>query len=419
MIFSRKRPWRKVPPRNQIRPLRLMFVITSMPVGGAETLLVNMLRRMDPESVQPEVVCLKEPGPLGEQISGEFPVHANMIAAKWDLRILYRLARLFHRQRTDVVITIGAGDKMFWGRLAAHIAGVPCIASALHSTGWPDGVGKANRALTRITDAFIGVADSHGEFLRDFEKFPADKVHVIRNGVDCDRFKPDADAGKSVRDELGLPSDSQLVGLVAALRSEKNHCMLVDTAAKMKDSFPSAHWLIVGDGPERENIENRARELNVADRIHMLGTRHDTPRIVSALDVFSLCSLNEASPVSILEALACGVPVVSTDVGSVSESVIEGKTGHLVPSEDVDAFAAAVSRLLADPQQCREFGAAGRALVLRSGSLDSMVKGYESLAVKMYDKAASGDMKVTQPSTLENIKSGLLDTPLRKETGGK
>ena len=150
MIFSRKRPWRKVPPRNQIRPLRLMFVITSMPVGGAETLLVNMLRRMDPESVQPEVVCLKEPGPLGEQISGEFPVHANMIAAKWDLRILYRLARLFHRQRTDVVITIGAGDKMFWGRLAAHIAGVPCIASALHSTGWPDGVGKANRALTRI-----------------------------------------------------------------------------------------------------------------------------------------------------------------------------------------------------------------------------------------------------------------------------
>ena len=87
------------------------------------------------------------------------------------------------------IITVGAGDKMFWGRLAAHLAGVPVIVSALHSTGWPDGVGRINRWLTGITDGFIAVADAHGEFLRDCERFPPERVHVIRNGVDCARFR--------------------------------------------------------------------------------------------------------------------------------------------------------------------------------------------------------------------------------------
>ena len=286
-----------------------------MPVGGAETLLVNMLRRMDPNQIVPEVVCLKEPGPLGDKIAVQFTVHSGLLHGKFDLRVLPRLVRLFHHRRTDVVITVGAGDKMFWGRLAAHIAGVPVIASALHSTGWPDGVGRANRLLTRLTDTFIAVADSHGEFLKDFEKFPAEKVRVIRNGVDCDRFAPNPAARDDLRAELGVGDDTPLIGIVAALRSEKNHSMLVRAASKMRDKHPDAHWVIIGDGPERPTIESLANDLGIADRIHLLGTRHDTEKLVSALDVFTLCSLNEASPVSILEALACQVPVVATNVG--------------------------------------------------------------------------------------------------------
>ncbi len=362
-----------------------MFVITSMPVGGAETLLVNMLRRMDPTQVCPEVICLKEPGLLGEQIRGEFPLHSNLLSAKWDLRVLPRLVRLFLRRRADVVITVGAGDKMFWGRLAAHLAGVPVIASALHSTGWPDGVGRLNRRLTGITDAFIAVAESHGAFLRELEKFPAEKVRVIRNGVDCSRFAPDESARVAVRRELGLADETPLIGIVAALRSEKNHGMLVQTAARVRQTFPQAHWLIIGDGPERRTIESLMTEHRIEDRIHLLGTRHDTPRLVSALDLFTLCSLNEASPVSILEALACGVPVVATDVGSVSESIIEGETGLLVPSQDVEAMAGAVEKLLGDPELGREMGIAGRELVRQTGSLGSMVDGYQRMMAECYD----------------------------------
>src|SRR6056297_1865610 len=250
MLFSRRRPGRKSPSHSRGAPLRCLFVITSMPVGGAETLLVNMMRKMDPQQIRPEIVCLKEPGPLGEAIAAEFPVHSHVLAGKWDLRVLPRLMRLFHRRRAGMVVTVGAGDKMFWGRLAAHLAGVPVIASALHSTGWPDGVGRVNRWLTPITDAFIGVADSHGEFLTDFEKFPADKVHVIRNGIDCDRFRHDPSAAASVRAELSLPEESRLCGIVAALRPEKNHNLLIESVARLRHGHPDLHTLIIGDGPE-------------------------------------------------------------------------------------------------------------------------------------------------------------------------
>lgn len=386
MLLTRKRPWRKLEPRSGRQPLRCMFVITSMPVGGAETLLVNLMRKMDPSVVTPEVVCLKEPGPLGDSIRDEFPVHAHMLSSKWDLRVLPRLAHLFHRREVDVVVTVGAGDKMFWGRLAAHAAGVPVIASALHSTGWPDGVGRLNRRLTRITDRFIAVANSHGEFLCDFERFPKQKVCVIRNGIDCERFGPDALQRERLRRELGVEPSAQLIGIVAALRPEKNHSMLVRAAEKLRQEHPNAHWVVIGDGPEKAVIESLTRELNVQDRVHLLGTRHDTHKLLAGLDLFTLCSLNEASPVSILEALACEVPVVATDVGSVSESVVDGETGILIPSEDVDAMSEAVGKLLRNPAQRKQMGNAGRRLVVEQGSLHSMVQGYQLMMTELYDQ---------------------------------
>ena len=392
MWLIETRPWRRATPRKPGRPLRCMFIITSMPVGGAETLLVNLMQRMDRRVVRPEVTCLKDPGPLALQIQPETRVHANLLASKWDLRVLVRLIQLLRKRETDVVITVGAGDKMFWGRLAAHLSGVPVIASALHSTGWPDGVGKLNRCLTSITDGFIAVADAHAQFLRDFERFPSGKVHVIRNGVDCHRFVPDSKTRHAVREELGLSGAAELVGIVAALRPEKNHEMLLEVASRVRQRSDKVHWLIVGDGPERGGLESLANRLGIADRVHFLGTRGDTERILAALDLFVLCSLNEASPVSILEALACGVPVVATDVGSVKESIIEGQTGRLVASGDPAAMTDAIESLLDSPETRQRMGLAGREHVRQTGSLDSMVQGYQELMTGLYDAQVQRQM---------------------------
>ena len=172
------------------RPLRTMFIITSMHVGGMETLLVNLLRRLDRSRIAPELCCLKEPGELGEQLAAEIPLTANLLSHKFDLRVLPRLARLLRDRQIDAVVTVGAGDKMFWGRLAARRAGVRVIVSALHSTGWPDSITWLNRRLTRLNDAFIAVATGQARHLIEQERLPAGRVVVIPNGVDTEIYRP-------------------------------------------------------------------------------------------------------------------------------------------------------------------------------------------------------------------------------------
>src|SRR5262245_7613002 len=125
-----------------------MFIITSMPVGGAETLLVNLMRRMDRRRFLPELCCLKEFGPLGEVLAQEVPAYQKLIHHKYDYKVIGRVARLLREREIDAVVTVGTGgDKMFWGRLAAWRVGVPVILSALHSTGLPDHVEFPNRLL--------------------------------------------------------------------------------------------------------------------------------------------------------------------------------------------------------------------------------------------------------------------------------
>lgn len=373
------------------QPLPVLFVQTSMPVGGAETLLVNLVRRLDKRRFAPEVVCLKEPGPLGELLAEEgYPVEHGLLAGKYDLRVLPRLMSLMRRRQYGAVVTVGAGDKMFWGRLAAWLAGVPVVAAALHSTGWPDGVGRLNRLLTRLTDAFIAVAAPHGKFLVDFERFPAEKVRVIPNGVDTNRFAP-ATHSNSVRNELGVPASTPLVGILAALRPEKNHELFLAVADRVRKEVPEARFVIIGEGPERATIERIAAERGLltpddpdGSAVRLLGNRSDVPQLLAALDVLTLTSHNEANPVSILEAMSCGVPVVATDVGSVKESVSEGQTGCLAPAGDEALLAQRVTELLLDPLRAKALGEAGRRRVVERASLEVMVEGYEELIAEIY-----------------------------------
>jgi len=371
-------------------PLRVMFLMTSMPVGGAETLLVNLIRRLDRDRFTPSLCCLKDLGPLGELMSHEVSTFSNLIRHKYDLGVVLRLARLFREQRIDAIVTVGAGDKMFWGRLAARWAGVPVVLSAIHSTGWPDGIGRLNRSpwLTRWTDAFIGVADAHGIHLIENEGFPVEKVCIIPNGVDVSRFHPEL-SGKEVRRALGIDPQAPVAGIVAALRPEKDHALFLRAAARVLAEVPAARFMIVGDGPLRGALENQARELGIQKSVHFLGTRKDIPELLAAMDVFVLTSKMEANPVSILEAMACGKPVVAPRVGSIAESVLDGSTGFLTEASAESEIAQSLIVLLADPALSARMGRAGRASVVAQWSLERMVDGYEALISDIYTRKAA------------------------------
>jgi glycosyltransferase involved in cell wall biosynthesis len=370
-----------------------MFVITSMPVGGAETLLVEIIRRMDRQRFLPELCCLKELGPLGEVLAKEgVPVHTGLIDPnnKYDYRVLFRLRRLMKKQRIDAVVTVGTGgDKMFWGRLAARLAGVPVIASALHSTGLPDHVERLNRLLTPITDAFVAVAEPHGEYLTKNEGCPADRVCVIPNGVDIDHFSP-MKIDPLFRPELRLPPTGPVIGIVAALRPEKCHERFLKVAQIVKKSVPEASFLVVGDGPRRPELEKIATDLDLCDSVRFVGTRNDIPQMLAILDVFLLTSKMEANPVSIMEAMAMERPVVAFDVGSIHQTVLDRETGILVPPGNVQQMADEVIDLIRHPETAARLGQAARKHIVENWSVDAMVHGYEQMIQEIYRSKTEG-----------------------------
>ena len=386
-----------------------MFVITSMPVGGAETSLVDLVRRLDREHFQPELCCLKYFDPLGDLLAREIPAFTSLLAHKYDFAVLWRLTRLLRERRIDAVVTVGTGgDKMFWGRLSAWLAGVPVICSSLHSTGLPDHVELPNRLLAPLTDAFVGVAKLHGKYLAAHEGCPAHKVHVIPNGVDVERFHPRWPS-RALQQEFGLEPGSPVAGIVAALRPEKNHEMFLYVAALVHRKLPNARFLIVGDGPQRPRLEQLAGSLGIADAVRFVGTRSDIPEVLSLVDVVLLTSHMEANPLCLLEAMASEKPVVATRVGSVPESVSEGQTGYLVEPGDSQGMACRVIELFGDPDRAATLGRAGREQVISHWSVDRMVRGYQDLLTGIYSRKCEGGKPMTK-AEIEMAK----ETPMTK-----
>ena len=378
------------------RPLRTMFLLTSMPIGGAETLLVNLCRSFDPKRVTPLVGCLKQRDVLGEELGNHFTVYDQLIRHKYDFAVAGRLKKLFLKEKVDAVITVGAGDKMFWGRLGARRARVPVILSALHSTGWPDGVGRLNRFLTGITDGFIAVARQHAEYQVEQEKFPANKVFLIPNGIDTDRFVFNSKHRTDWRNQLAINHDVPVVGIVAALRPEKNHDLFIEAAARVSRVSPEARFVIVGDGPERIRLEALVHSKELQDCVLFAGATQDIPGVLSMMDFFALTSHNEASPVSIMEALSCRRPVVATDVGSVDESVIEATTGFLVEPGDATAMAKRWVELIQHPQRRDYLGRKGREHVVQNCSLYSMTQGYTNLIETIFASKTNSNVRLQQ-----------------------
>jgi glycosyltransferase involved in cell wall biosynthesis len=180
--------------------------------------------------------------------------------------------------------------------------------------------------------------------------------HVIPLGLELDRHFAVRDRSGAVRDELGLGGDDLLVGMVGRLVPIKDP----ETMLRAFALVPDAHLAVIGDGELRERTEALARQLGIADRVHHLGWRFDMPAVLADLDLVALSSRNEGTPLTIIEAAACGVPAVATDVGGVASVVRDGATGLLVPPEDPVALAAALGELLGDEARRRELGHAAR-----------------------------------------------------------
>jgi glycosyltransferase involved in cell wall biosynthesis len=339
-------------------------LIDSLTAGGAESLVAPFARAW-PEDLR--VCCLKSIG--GNPFAAE--LRATNLEAKnlRDLGAFRRLLRLLREERIDLIHAHLAYASI-WGALAGRLTGIPCVAT-LHvaPSGAPlwskEGIREALlvRVLNRWATRVIAVsASARGAWIE--RGLRPSKAVVVGNGIEVDAFIDPVPPLPSPLPRSG-GEGAPVVMTVSVLREGKGIEVLLDAVPMV----PEARFVIVGDGPLREKLEARA-----VDRVTWTGFRRDVPELLAASDLFVLPSLRDAYPTVLMEAMAAGLPVVSTRVGGIPEIVDDGRTGRLVPPGDAAALAKAISDLLGSPNEREALGQAARAEAERRFSTRAWVE---------------------------------------------
>lgn len=369
--------------------LSIVHVLSSFGVGGQERVALDLAIGQKARGHRVSVISLAPP-PDGA-MADEFREHGIAVdriekRGGLDPTLVPRLARALRKMRAEVVHTHNPLP-LIYGAPAARLAG----AAAIHTKHGRNPAGRANRLLRRVAaqlaHAFVAVSDTTLEQAREQHDAPRSRMHTIANGIRLDRYHPDPEARAAARVELGL-GDAWVVGTVGRLDAYKNQALLVRAMAPMLSS--RVRLVIVGDGPTRADVEAAVASLPEPRWVVMTGRRMDVPRLIPAFDVFALSSQTEGLPLVVPEAMAAGLPVVSTAVGGIPTVIDEGETGMLVPVDEA-ALRTALRSLLEDQPRARKMGARAREVALERYSHDRMVDAYLALYQNaMYARSGSG-----------------------------
>lgn len=372
------------------RALTVIHVIRAFQTGGLETLVLDACARMQRSGeVRASLIALLPGDGLEKRAE-----YRGLSCAVLDegrrrgwLSMVRTLRRLFRRECPDVV-HVHNWFAHVRAVPAARLAGVPAVVSTKHGSTWPR-LMRSRRLAARIyglSDALVAVSPDVRDGLLATYDFAPQRVRLILNGVDTDRFRPmDGDREKRREQILGL-AGSPLLGTVGRLVDYKGVGTLLEAFRTVLQRAPEAGLAIVGDGADRASFENHAASLGIAARVRFLGNRSDVCSIYPLLDFYVQPSYTEGISMTMLEACACALPVVATKVGGNSEIVVDGKTGRLVPSRDSGALAVGILEHLDNPRAARAMGRAARQRMVEIFSLDRMVRDYLALYNEVCDR---------------------------------
>ncbi len=368
--------------------MKIAFVITDLSTGGAETMLLKLLQHLDRRHFEPHVFSLTTEGEIGPRIADlQIPVLTlGMRSGLPNPGRVLALTRYLRRLAPDVVQTWMYHADLIGG-LAARLAGCGKVAWAIRNSNLDEQLTKRSTSLVVKVCASLSFwlpaqilsCSTRAGTVHAAAGYRADKIHVIPNGFDLGRFRPDAAARQSVRAELGVPPETPLVGLIARYDPQKNHAGFIEAAALVHANMPESHFLLAGSGVDADNValHEAIRAQALGSSVHLLGRRDDMPRLMAALDVLASSSTyGEAFPNVLGEAMACGVPCVVTDVGDSAEIV--GETGRVVQVGDLDGLAHHIVDVLRLPSAQRTaLGLQARARVQANYEIGQVARLYE------------------------------------------
>ncbi len=359
--------------------LRILELYHDSGPGGAEQMIVDLCHGLA-ESGHRVTAGLLCHGWLYDQLQ-RAPVRTFVMSKKrrTDLRFMGNLTRLIRETDADVIHAhefssnvSGSVAARWTGRaVVATVHGKEYIASRLRRR-------LACRWVGRSCDRMVSVSGTIGRFLAESAGVPPEKLQTIYNGIDTLKYVQ-GDAGEDLRRELGVAPGAPVVGAVGSLYPVKGHTYLVQAMAQIAKQLPSVMCLLIGHGHLRATLEREVKVLGLERHVKFLGYRSDVPRLLGALDLFVLPSLSEGLPLSLLEAMATGRPVVATDVGGNPEVVQDGATGYLVEPRRPDLLADRILELLMDPGRGKAMGVRARATVHERFGVERMVREYERL----------------------------------------
>lgn len=320
----------------------LIRVITWLPVGGIERRLVAVAPRLRDKGWNVRVVCIREEGPLGQQLRDQnipldvFPFHSRLSPPG-----IWKLARYF-RQHKAQVVHCHMYRSNIPGSLAAALAGVPVRMAQIHNV---DSWDNPRQILTdRLSCRFrTGTFAVSRAVQRDVMKklgVPEQKVPILYNGVDVTQFIENQEARRSVREELGIPNEGLLFLIPARLHPQKNPLGVLDAICKILGKYPQQkiYFAFAGKGKLEDELKEAIKNRRVSEKILMLGTRDDMVAIYNATDAVILSSFKEGFSNAVIEALACGKPVIASDVGGNKEAISDRKYGWIHQAGDGEAL---------------------------------------------------------------------------------
>ncbi|MFZ5595569.1 MAG: glycosyltransferase family 4 protein [Bacillota bacterium] len=381
---------------------KVLLLVTLSETGGAQKVVYYLASGLDREKFDITVVCAPG-GELIDWLKGlphvgviELDCLRRELSPLQDLRCLIKLYRLFKRGGFDIV-HCHSGKAGILGRLAAHLAGVPRVFFTVH--GWSIDESQpfplrylystAERLAGAVSTGVVCVSGHDLEKGKALRLVDGKKMTVIYNGVP-DIYDPDQEDGPGgrkadrLRGELGLGADDIVVGTVMRLAPPKLPLMFLEAAVKLSGSLPEGAgpgvcFVVIGDGPLRKECEKYVFEHNLVGKVVFLGTREDAGELVAGFDVFVLFSSHEGLPLTIIEAMMAGVPVVAVNVGGVGEMVVDGETGYLIDGSDTGKAVGCIETLTSTPGLGRKMGIAGRRRARELFNLEKMVGMYEEL----------------------------------------
>jgi glycosyltransferase involved in cell wall biosynthesis len=340
------------------RPLNVVHICdhlgwTGSRMHGVKRLFAWMIPRFDAKRFKVSLISLRKRD-LSNDTLDELGIDVTyMHRSKFDPATLPALLKELDRRQADVVHLHGYGASTF-GRLAAAIRHIPVVVhehANLTDTPWFQKV--ADRLLAPATDIAIAVSQSTADFTTRARLIPAERTKVVYLGVPLDEFSRARAPGEvaEARRALAIPPDAFAVGTVTRLMPSKGNEYLVEAARRVLDALPSARIYIVGEGELQPALEARAAALQLGDRLVFSGFRRDVAQALSALDLLVFPSLWEGTPLTVLETLAMGKPIVSTDADGLQDVLTNGQDAVMVPRRDAGALADAILRLAADPAE--------------------------------------------------------------------